>query len=278
MDNKSALAPVVAYSHGHHASVLAAHGARTAANSCAYFLDRLNQGDSILDIGCGPGSITLDLAHAVGPMGRVVGVDFAPSAITAAQEQARARGNDTTRFLVGDMFDLDLEPTSFDVVHAHQVLQHLKDPVAALRAMARYCNPGGIIAIRDADYGAMTWYPQSAGLEQWRSTYSTGARANGAQPDAGRRLRSWAQAAELDLISAGSSTWTYATPESSSWWGKGQADRVRQSNFAIQAANQGLSPEQIEGIATAWEQWGQDPDAWFCLLHGDVIAAPAAAK
>lgn len=146
--------PVAAYSPGHHGSVLASHCARTAANSCAYVLDRLREGDSVLDIGCGPGSITLDLAELVGPTGRVVGVDFAADAISAAQEAADLRGDVQTRFMIGDVFDLDLVPASFDVVHAHQVLQHLSDPVAGLQAMARSCRPGGIIAVRDADYGA----------------------------------------------------------------------------------------------------------------------------
>ena len=262
------------YSHGHHPSVLASHGVRTAANSCGYFLEHLDQGDSVLDIGCGPGSITLDLAEIVGPTGRVVGVDFAADAVTAARTAAAARGDARTRFVVGDVLDLDQPPESFDVVHAHQVLQHLTDPVAALEAMARYCRPGGIIAVRDADYGAMSWFPEAAGLDDWRATYTAAARATGAEPDAGRRLRSWARAAGLDLLVVGSSTWTYATPETARWWGGGQADRVRHSNFATQAAARGRTPQEIEDIARGWEEWGRSPDAWFSIPHGEVVATP----
>ena len=57
-------------------------------------------------------------------------------------------------FEVGDVYALAAADDSFDVVHAHQVLQHLTDPVAALREMARVCRPGGVIAVRDVDYGA----------------------------------------------------------------------------------------------------------------------------
>ena len=64
---------LASYPHGHQPSVLASHSARTAQNSCAYFLDRLQPGMRILDLGCGPGSITLDLAELVGPQGQVVG-------------------------------------------------------------------------------------------------------------------------------------------------------------------------------------------------------------
>ena len=260
------------YSHGHQPSVLASHAARTAQNSCGYFLDRVQRGHRVLDLGCGPGSISLDLAQRVGPDGLVVGVDFSADAIAAARAAAWARGDTTTRFVVGDLFDLDLEPGSFDIVHAHQVLQHLTDPVAALTAMARYSRPDGVIVARDADYGAMAWYPEPDGLDQWRDSYCAGARSAGAEPYAGRRLRAWFHAAGLDIVAAGSSTWTYATAEETAWWGDSQADRVLTSNFAARAADQGLSQDEVAQIAADWRAWGRHPDAWFFLPHGEVVA------
>ena len=68
--------------------------------------------------------------------------------------------------MLGDVYSLDYPDASFDVVHAHQVLQHLTDPVTALREMRRVCRPGGVVAARDADYAAMTWYPESPGLDR----------------------------------------------------------------------------------------------------------------
>ncbi|MEU5468338.1 methyltransferase domain-containing protein [Kocuria salsicia] len=267
-------APPLRYSHGHQPAVLASHGTRTAATSCAYFLDRLRPGMRILDLGCGPGSITLDLAELVGPTGQVVGVDFSEDAVAAARENARRRADTTTTFLASDLFTVDVETGSFDVVHAHQVLQHVPDPVAALRAMAMHCAEDGIIACRDADYGAMVWHPESAGLDRWRETYCASARALGGEPDAGRRLRAWAYEAGLDVETAQSSTWTYATPESTRWWGDSQAERVRTSGFADRAREEGLSPDEVEQIAFAWHDWGHSPDAWFCMPHGEVIARP----
>ena len=276
MDYPSSSSGPTAYSHGHHASVLASHGRRTAATSCAYVLDRVRPGTRVLDVGCGPGSVTLDLAERVGSTGQVVGVDFSAAAVEAAQVAARRRGDHRTRFRVADVRELDLGSATFDLVHAHQVLQHLGDPVGALREMARYCAPDGVVAVRDADYGAMTWFPEHEGLDRWRRTYCAAARASGAEPDAGRRLRSWALQAGLEVLDATSSTWTYATPESTRWWGTSQADRVRHSAFADRAATQGLGPQRVEQVALAWEQWGQEPDAWFCIPHGEVVAKPRA--
>src|SRR3712207_1674237 len=132
------------YTHGHHASVLASHRWRTAENSAAYLLPHLRPGLDLLDVGCGPGTITADLAARVAP-GRVLGIDRAEGVL----DEAREAGSAAT-FEVGDVYALDLPDDSFDVVHAHQVLQHLSDPVAALREMARVCRRGGLVAVPGA--------------------------------------------------------------------------------------------------------------------------------
>ncbi|MGJ3561710.1 class I SAM-dependent methyltransferase [Streptomyces sp. INA 01156] len=74
---------------------------------------------------------------------------------------AAGRGLTNTAFTVGDVHALDFPDDTFSVVHAHQVLQHVGDPVRALREMMRVTRPGGFVAVRDADYAAMTWYPLS---------------------------------------------------------------------------------------------------------------------
>lgn len=256
--------------------MLASHGVRTAANSCAYFVDLIRPGARVLDLGCGPGSITLDLAEVVGPAGEVVGVDFSAEAIAVAQQAAVDRGDSRTRFVAADLSDLLLEPQSFDIVHAHQVLQHLPDPVAALRIMGKFCRPDGFIAVRDADYGAMAWFPELPGIQAWHDTYCATARGLGGEPHAGRRLRAWVRTAGLVVESATSSVWTYATPEATRWWGQSQAERVATSSFADRAFRHGVRSEQLASIAADWRMWGDDPDAWFFLPHGEVVARPPA--
>ena len=184
------------YSHGHHNSVLQSHRWRTAANSAAYLLPRLKPADRLLDVGIGPGTITLDLAGRLSE-GSVVGIDSAPAAVAATRAFAAARDVRNLRLLVGDVYHLGFTDASFDIVHAHQLLQHLANPVAALREMRRVCVPGGIVAARDADYAAMTWHPPSAAISRWLALYHEVARSNGGEPDAGRLLLSWARAADF---------------------------------------------------------------------------------
>src|SRR3954471_11847734 len=157
------------YTHGHADAVLQSHRWRTVENSAAYLAPSLRPGLDVLDVGCGPGTITVDLAERVAP-GRVVGLDVSPDPLDEARALAAARDVQVT-FEVGDVYALAADDGSFDVVHAHQVLQHLTDPVAALREMARVCQPGGVLAVRDVDYGNISWFPEEPALRRWLTLY-----------------------------------------------------------------------------------------------------------
>ena len=115
------------YTHGHHESVLRSHTWRTAENSSAYLLPHLRPGQRLLDVGCGPGTITADLALLVAP-GEAIGMDAAADVVAQAQEHARGLGVENLRFEVADLFALGFPDASFDVIHLHQVLQHLERP------------------------------------------------------------------------------------------------------------------------------------------------------
>ena len=262
------------YTHGHHESVLRSHRWRTAENSAGYLLAALYPGQRLLDVGCGPGTITIDLAARVTP-GTVVGLDRSEAVVELARDAARAAGVANLEFQVGDVYALPFADGSFDVVHAHQLLQHLTDPIAALRELKRVTRPGGIVAVRDADYAAMTWFPQSDGLDEWRALYHEVTQANGAQADAGRRLLSWARAAGFDPagIVPSASSWCYATPEDRAWWAGLWAERSTSSDFAHQAVAHGLADDvALEHLAAAWLAWGRAEDGWFAVLHGEVLA------
>jgi len=259
------------YTHGHHESVLRSHRWRTAGNSAAYLVPHLRPGLTLLDIGAGPGTITADLAALVSP-GRVTAVEVTEQALRLARAEADARGVDNIDFVVADVHALDLPDDSFDVVHAHQVLQHVADPVRALAEMRRVCRPGGIVAARDGDYAGFTWYPEVPALDDWLALYRTVARHNGGEPDAGRRLLSWARAAGFTDVTPGASTWCFATPDDRQWWGRLWADRIRYSDLAGQLVDRGLATTaDLERVAQAWLHWADTPDGWLALLHGEIL-------
>jgi ubiquinone/menaquinone biosynthesis C-methylase UbiE len=260
------------YTHGHHESVLRSHRWRTVENSAAYVADRFVPGAKVLDVGCGPGTITVDVARRVAP-GRVLGID--PSSAVVEAARADAGGVDNVEFRTGDVYALDLADDTFDVVHAHQVLQHLPDAVGALREMRRVCKPGGVVAARDSDYAAFTWYPHDDLLDAWLALYERIARANKGEPDAGRYLLAWAHEAGFSDVEPSASVWCFATPEDRAWWGGLWADRMTTSAVADQAERDGYATRtELERIAAAWRRWAEHPDAWFAVLHGEVVCRP----
>jgi len=258
------------YSHGHHASVLRSHTWRGAANSAGFLLPHLRPGLRLLDVGCGPGTITADLADLVAP-GPVIGLDRAPEVVAAA---AAGQHRSNLAFVVGDAYAVGVPDETFDVVYAHQVLQHVSDPVAVLRELRRVCRPGGVVAARDSDYGAFVWSPADPLLDRWRSLYHDLTRHNRAEADAGRFLDRWARAAGFAEVRPSSSTWAFETPDERAWWGGLWADRVRHSAFAVQTLAYGLTTtDELERIAGAFERWAADPDGRFVVVHGEILAA-----
>lgn len=259
------------YPHGHHASVVAAHGARTAATSCGYLLEHLSPGTSLLDVGFGPGSITADLAAIVAPA-PVVGLESASGAVDLARALMAERGVDNVTLREGSVYELPFEDGSFDVVHCHQVLQYLSDPPAALREMARVARR--VVAAREVDYATMHWAPLNPGMEDWLESYRSAARESGGEPDAARHLRAWANAASYDLLGEvrlGASTWTYATAESTRWWGDVQAARVLESEQNASLRAIGVDDDRLARMAADWKAWGEHPDAWFSMVHGELL-------
>ncbi len=259
------------YTHGHSEAVLRSHRWRTAENSAAYLLPRLRRGQRLLDIGAGPGTITADLAECVKP-GRVTALETSDDALALSRAELGSRGI-AADFVVGDVHALDMPDDSFDVVHAHQVLQHVADPVQALREMRRVCRPGGVVAVRDSDYRAFAWHPQHAELDRWMEVYQAAARANGGEPDAGRRLKAWAREAGFEQVTATASTWCFTDAADRAYWGGMWADRIVTSALSDQLLADGLSTRaELEAISAAWRAWTGDPDGWIALLHGEILA------
>ncbi|MDO5753239.1 methyltransferase domain-containing protein [Arthrobacter sp.] len=260
------------YTHGHHESVLRSHASRTAANSAGYLIPYLQSGHRVLDVGSGPGTITADFARLVAP-GEVLGLDRSPEVVAAATVLGSRQQLKNLSFAVGDIYQLDFPDGSFDVVHAHQVLQHLSDPVAAVKELRRVAKPGGVVALREADFHGMFWYPELPELEEWMDLYQHVARHNHAEPDAGRRLLHWAQAAGFADVTLSSSNWLYATAKQRSWLSDDWAERVEQSALAKQAVAYGLADAaRLAYIAAGWRAWGDSEDGWFVMPNAEIIA------
>ncbi|HEU5424682.1 MAG TPA: methyltransferase domain-containing protein [Nitrolancea sp.] len=145
----------------------------------------LTPGEAVLEVGCGTGVFLPLLARAVGPAGRVVGLDLAPTFVAAARARIAAQGcAGAVTVEEGDAYRLPFPDASFDAAHCERVLMHLDDPTAVLREMRRVVRPGGRVLAVEPDWaGCRLDHPDGAALDLLRAR-SLGQR----QPDAGLTL------------------------------------------------------------------------------------------
>lgn len=260
------------YIHGHHESVVRSHAWRTVENSAAYVLPYLTAGLQVLDVGSGPGTITVDLAQRVFP-GAVHGIDVEAAMAGRARSYAQSANVENVEFSTGSGYDIDAPDESYDLVHAHQVLQHVAEPVRVMREMMRVVKPGGVIAVRDAIYSGATWFPDSDGLDSWREVYLASAGYAGGDPDIGRRLRAIAMSAGAATVTSSASIWCFSNDAEREQWGNSWAERATESHFAVLAIESGAAhADDLTRIARAWQEWAADERGWFAIPHGEIIA------
>ena len=264
------------YTHGYHEVILEFYRRRTAEACAAFLLPRLQPDAAVLDIGCGPGTITAGLARRART---VVGVDSSAEVVESARRRAREEGVDNASFESGSAYDLPFDDESFDVVYAHQLMQHLSDPVRALREARRVLRPGGLVAVRDSDYQTMVHAPVESALLHWLRLYHEVARANGGEPDAGRFLPGWVRAAGFVDPVVTTSTTTHADTAGRELWGGMWAVRATDSDFAEHALSGGLAMRgDLVAISAAFRRWADSPDGFWAWLNGEVVAVkPASA-
>lgn len=263
--------PSSVYATDHSAPVLRTHRWRTAANSAAYLLPHLAPHMAILDVGCGPGSISVGLARLV-PDGHVTGIENVPEPLDQARALAAAEGVANVTFREADVHALPFADDSFDIVHAHQVLQHLADPVRALREMRRVVRPGGLVACRES--ASLSWFPDSPALADWDRLTRRIAEAKGGHPHPGRYIHTWAEQAGFDRldVTCSAGAWCFSSDEEREYWGGSMADRVASPTFTAAAAQYGsATPAQIEGLGRGWDDFRRDKQAWFGLMHGQIL-------
>jgi len=234
---------------------------RTVAQSAGFLLPHLSPGMSLLDVGCGPGSITAGLATAVAP-GQVVGIDFQESQVAAARKRAASLGIANARFHAADAYALPFDDESFDVVFAHAVLVHLGDPLRALKEMRRVLRPGGLVGLRDPDlFGSGFTFPMTELLELWREIGPRVRAHNGANPHPAREHRRLLREAGFgrtmataSVVSAGSAD---ETREQAVWF----QDQFR--GFARTAVEQAwMDQATADAIHLELAAWGERPDAF----------------
>jgi ubiquinone/menaquinone biosynthesis C-methylase UbiE len=248
-----------------------AHARRTAQRNAAFFLPHLKPEMRLLDAGCGPGSITIGLADAVAP-GETVGIDASPEAIAAARDLASSRDAANVRFEVADIHALPFDDASFDAAFVHAVLQHLPDPLLALRELRRVLKPGGVIGIADADHDGGIIAPPDPLLDR-AGEIATRMKQS---PLVGKHLRSLLHEADFARSVGSASVGVEGTAEATRMAGEWQARYFEAPAFVEHVTCRGwASADELSQMAAAWRAWGADPGAfaarYWCEAVGWVV-------
>lgn len=229
-----------------------AHARRRAAQWAAFFLPHLRPEMRVLDIGCGPGSITAGL------MGRVVGLDADPVPITGVSVAG------------GDAAAQPFALHAFDAIYLNAVLQHVADPAAVLREALRVARPGAVVGVGDADWGTRLMHPHdpliSRGHEIQEALRDCG------DPRIGRQLRDLLTRAGFERVQITTEARCVGSPEAAAGMATFEATWFEAPEAVAFTRERGVSdPSEMAHIAAAWRRWSSDPgacavDQWFTAL------------
>lgn len=241
---------------------------RRAAQWISFFLPHLQRGFSVLDCGCGVGSITLDIAEWVTP-GQVIGVDRDERQLEIARQQAAERGLTNVTFQQGSIYDLPFATESFDAALAHTLLFHLSDTQGALKALWRVLKPGGVVGISDDDYRTAVFSPEHPLMQKCLDLWVRVVQHNGGRPFYSRHLRgellqagfarSEGHAVAADHYGTLEETRRFALISSELF--NGQALR------AVITGQEWATHTELDEIVAYLKAWGERPDAFFGIMY-----------
>jgi SAM-dependent methyltransferase len=245
---------------------------RSAAQYADFVLPAIRRGDQVIDVGCGPGSITLGLAQAAG---HVTGIDVDDAEFEDARAYAAGHGVDNVEFREGSIYDLDVAEGSIDVCTLFSMLETLDDPLAGLAEVRRVLKPGGVVGASSIEYGGLILH--GADVPPLRRFYDLRLALWEAQGDVhpyrGRELRGLLLAAGFAQIEATTTYFSYGTDERVRTFGLGRAADCRDEWFVEGLTERGLAGlDEIAALEQAWLRWAEAPDSFAAFAWGRSTA------
>jgi SAM-dependent methyltransferase len=218
----------------------------------------IREGMSCLDVGCGGGDVSMELARIVGAGGKVVGTDLDDVKLEIARGEAREQGLSNVEFRLTE--DSDKSLSGLDFVFARFLLTHVSDPAGMLRRMCAAARPGGLLAVVDIDFSGYFCYPDCAALWRYVGLYSETVRRRGGDANIGARLPHLLSALQLDDLQMNviqPAGWVGGVKQMSPLTMEYVGDAVVSENLA--------SPREIEQIVSELYAFAERPDT---LLSG----------
>lgn len=238
---------------------------RSAEKQAAFLLPHLRPGMKLLDCGCGPGSITIGLAKRIAP-GTAVGIDVDPGEVERARQLAAEQGVGNAQFQTGNVYELPFADGTFDAAFSNALLDHLSDPIAALREIRRILKADGVLGVRTADRDGYLFTPPDPLLAKFEASGEKRKNDQGVSVRIGKTLRAMLREAGFARTQASASYDCYGTAEEVSEVGETLATGLLKNLDKNRSVTEGgLDRAEVEAIAAAWRAWGESPDAFFAM-------------
>ena len=270
-DNKTPDIPPPSYTMGYNDKFQKMLERRNVRTHAAHLLPHLEPGLRLLDLGCGPGTLSVGLAEAVKPA-ELHGIDMEESQVEMARAAAAAGGHGNAFFQTGDVTDLPFEDESFDVAHCHALLMHVPDTQAVLAEVKRVLKPGGLLSGRDLIGSSCFAEPELGGLGDVWTTFLNLLEANGAHPQMGKELKRRFLEAGFSDIQASASFEYYSKAEDVAFFHAFAGGWFFSADTRETAAKHGLAtPEQFEDWRRMMDEWKDTPGAFAAVAWGEAI-------
>ena len=269
--NRNPDTPTPSYTMGYSDEFAKLLDRRNSGINATHLLPYLKPGLRVLDLGCGPGTISVGLAKVVEP-GELQGIDMEESQIKIARAAATAGGHDNAVFRTGDVTRLSYEDDTFDVAHCHALLMHVRDTQAVLAEVKRVLKSGGLVSAREMIGSASFSEPELDGLADAWVTFSKLLEANGGHPQMGKELPRKFLQAGFSAIHASASFDYYGTVEDVAFYHTFAVGWFFSSQTVEATIKHGLATrEQFETWRRLLEQWKNSPGAVAAIAWGEAI-------
>ncbi len=252
------------YTAGYSKAATTAMSLRSAERAAGFFLSHLKKGTSVLDCGCGPGTITQGLATAVAP-GKAVGIDLSEAQVAIARDGALGNGVKNVEFRVGDVYEIPFPDGSFNAVFSHTVLEHLKRPDDAISEMLRVLKPGGVLGARSSNVSSYIFSPPSKYMSRWFECLRDKGKKNGGDLDFGIVQSGLFRRAGLQRVTTTTSTFHLSGAD----WQKILSAPTKAVQEFLRS--NGVPEEEVRPMLAGNRRWSRNPDAFGSAINTETV-------
>jgi SAM-dependent methyltransferase len=241
---------------------------RSAAEYADFVLPSIGSRDRVLDVGCGPGSITVGLAKVAG---HVTGIDVDDAEFADARAHAAEHRISNVQFREGSIYELDQPDASVEVCTLLSMMETLDDPLAGLAEVRRVLKPGGLLGASSIEYGGLILHGPGGPL--LRRFYELRLKLWEAQGDVhpyrGRELRGLLLAVGFERVESVTTYFSYGTEERVRTFGLARAADCRDEGYVSGMTEHGFADQhEIDSLERAWTTWAESPDSFAAFAWG----------